>query len=195
MVLLQPRGWPATWGQAAKSSPFPKEPKEETGGDRWASTQECPRLVGREVVPALGKSCLLRQQAPVLGSFWLTRKRIIAKHHGITNCKGRELQGGENRTLWDVLEGEELPPKKNLSNPITLPRGIRGSPRTDPAQPSQCLFCCFENCFSQTILDTLLEGRYQKVKIFHIQSIPESILFEGWKCLLYVSPSSRHYLW
>lgn len=28
-------------------------------------------------------------------------------------------------------------------------------------------------------MDIFLEGRYQKVKIFHIQSIPESILFEG----------------
>lgn len=48
---------------------------------------------------------------------------------------------GLNRTVY--AEGEELLPKKTLSNPMAL---HRGSPGTDPAQPSPNLCYCFGDC-------------------------------------------------
>ena len=124
--------------------------------------------------PSSGKSWLPRQQAAALGGFWLTRKRIIAKHHGINNCKGREFVGtkgkqGRGRQNSLGCFGRRAANKEKPFQPNNLTQRNQRKPkdRSCPTIPMSALLL-WELCFSQTILDTLLEGRCQKVKILHI---------------------------
>lgn len=67
VVLLQPRGWTATWGQEPTKRPWGRDKRQD---------RLLPCACAWELGPALGKSWLMRQQFPVLGSLWLSRQEL-----------------------------------------------------------------------------------------------------------------------
>lgn len=112
---------------------------------------------------------------------------MITEQHAVNNSKGKDfiLRGHSeevSRTGWSYSEGEELLKENTLQlysnkkikekRKQTLSSAIVNTQRKpnyrSPTIPMS-IPLLLELCFSVTTLDTLPEGRCQRMKILHIQ--------------------------